>query len=360
MEVGSVGGLRTAPMRSSLLVGALATAIGTLIASLLSASDARAQQEYFKGKTIQLVVGAPQGGGYWLLGKLFADHLPRFLPGQPTVVTPAKPGSFTMPNDLYAQAPADGTVIGISNGSIATADLFGIPGARYDSRRFSWVGSMGSNTGVTVAWAQSQVQTTEDLFQKELVVVGAGTSTDTAQFPTAVNRILGARFKVITGYTGTLEIALAIERGEVQGVGSWNYDSLKANRPDWLRDKKVRLLLQLGLTRHPELPDVPTVLDVAQNDEQRALLRLVFTQQAIGRPIIGPPGMPSDVLALYQKAFSAMMADPKFREDATSRSLEVINPVNGPDALKLVEKLYETDKALVERAGKALMVSEGP
>jgi tripartite-type tricarboxylate transporter receptor subunit TctC len=337
-------------------LGALAVT-GVLAAGLALAPDVHAQ-DYFKGKTVHLQIGAPQGGGYWLIGRLVADHLPRFLPGQPTIITEVKPGggSLIMSNYIYAQAPADGTVIGIGNGSLSSAGLFGFPGARFDSRRFSWIGSVGANVTVTVAWSGTPVQTTEDLFTKDFVIGGSGAATDISKFPTVLNTILGTRFKIIKGYTGATDIALAMERGEVQGIGSWAYDFLKASKPDWIRDKKIKLLLQIGLAPHPELPDVPTVMEVAKTDEQRALLRLVFTQLTIGRPIIGPPNMPANVLAMHQKAFNEMVVDAKFKADAESRNLEVVNPVSGPDALKLVESLYASDPVLVKKAATALEI----
>jgi tripartite-type tricarboxylate transporter receptor subunit TctC len=330
-----------------------------MAASLLGLQQAHAQQEYFKGKTIRLLVGAPAGGGYDLYARLLAEYLPRFLPGQPTIVAQNMPGggSLQMANYIYTQAPSDGTVIGIGGGSLATAGLFGFSGARYDSRRFSWLGSMSNAAGVTVAWAQSPVQTTDDLFSKDFIVGGAGAAADSVQFPTAVNRILGTRFKIITGYPGSPQIAQAMESGEVQGMGNWNYASLVANHSDWLRDKKVRILLQLGLSRHPELPNVPTVLDVARTDEERNLLRLVFTQQSIGRPVIGAPTSSPEVTRIYQSAFASMMSDPQMNADAKEHAIEITNPVDGPDALKLVDSLYALDPALIERAGKALVVT---
>lgn len=320
-------------------------------------SSACAQQDYFKGKTIRLLVGAPAGGGYDLYARLLAEYLPHFLPGRPIIVVQNMPGggSLHMANYIYTEAPADGTVIGIGGGSLATAGLFGFPGARYDSRRFTWLGSMSAAGGVTVAWAKSPIKTTDDLFTKDFIVGGAGAAADSVQFPTAVNRILGTRFKIITGYQGSPQIGQAMERGEVQGMGNWNYASVVANHSDWLRDKKIRILLQLGLTRNPDLPDVPTVMDVAHNDEQRNLLRLVFTQQSIGRPVIGAPDTPPQVVAMLQSAFESMVVDPKMNAEAKERSIEITYPVNGPEALKLVDSLYDLDPALIERAGKAML-----
>ena len=331
------------------------------LALLLSPVTALAQ-DYFRGKTVHLLVGAPAGGSYDLYARLIAEYLPRYLPGQPTIITQNMPGggSLQMANRIYAASPIDGTEIGIGGGSLATAGLFGFAGARYDSRRFTWIGNMSSAGGVTVAWAQAPIRTTEDLFTKDFVVGGAGAAADSVQFPTALNRILGTRFKIIGGYPGSPQISLAMENGEVQGMGNWNYASVLATRPEWLRSGKIRILLQLGLTRHPDLPDVPTVLDVARTEEQRNLLRLVFTQQAIGRPLIGPPGLSPELGRLFQTAFDAMMTDPAMREEAKSRGIEIISPVGGAEALAIVRSLYELDPDLIKRAGQSLYVSGTP
>jgi tripartite-type tricarboxylate transporter receptor subunit TctC len=282
------------------------------------------------------------------------------LPGKPNIVTQNMPGggSLQMANYIYSQAPSDGTVIGLGGGSLATAGLFGFSGARYDSRRFLWLGSMSNAIGVTVVWAQSPIKTTQDLFTRDVIVGGAGAAADSVQFPTAVNRILGARYKIITGYPGSAAISLAMERGEVQGMGNWNFASLIANRGDWVRDHKVRILLQLGLTRNPGLPDVPTVLDLAKTDEQKTLLRLVFTQQSIGRPVIGAPNTPPEVGRLLQTAFKAMIENPEVQADAKQHSFELTDPVAGPKALKLVDELYAIEPALIERASKAMVFTK--
>jgi tripartite-type tricarboxylate transporter receptor subunit TctC len=318
-----------------------------------------AAPNYFNGKSIRLLIGAPAGGGYDLYARLLAEYLPRYLPGNPHIIPENMPGggSLHMADYIYAEAPSDGTVIGIGGGSLATAGLFKFPGAFYDSRRFSWIGSMSSAIGVTVAWAKSPVTTTQDLFTKDFVVGGAGAAADSVQFPTAVNRILGTRFKIITGYPGSPQIAQAMEDGEVQGMGNWNYASVVASHEQWLKERKIRILLQLGLTKLSDLPDVPTVLDMAHTKQQADLLRLVFTQQAIGRPVIGAPGESPTITKLYQKAFMAMMNDSNFKAEAKQHSIEITNPTDGPDTLKLISELYQYDPTLIKHASEAMVVT---
>jgi tripartite-type tricarboxylate transporter receptor subunit TctC len=340
--------IRSLVLRSVLVLVALGRAV--------LPATAQAPEDDFKGKSIRILIGQPAGGGYDAYARLFARFLPRFLPGHPSIVAQNMPGagSILMANYIYAQAPRDGTVIGLGGGTIATAALFGAAGARFDSREFSFVGSMSSEVGVTVSWHQSAVKSTDDLFAQEFVVAGAGATSDSVVFPNAVNKVLATRFKIIPGYQGSAEMALAMERGEVQGIGNWHYSSIVATHPDWLRDKKLFLILQLGLGRHADLPDVPTVLDVARNDDEKEVLRLVFAQQSIGRPIFGPPGMASEPLRLLRGAFHEMMRDPQFLTEAERDGVEINDPMQGEDVRQLIERLYVANPELVRKASAAV------
>jgi tripartite-type tricarboxylate transporter receptor subunit TctC len=327
-----------------------------LLVLAFAVPSARAQQDIYKGKTIRLIVGQAAGGGYDTYGRLLAPFLSQFLPGQPAVTVQNMPGagSILMANYLYTQAPRDGTVIALGGGSIAPAALFGATGARFDSRRFSWIGSMNSEKGVAVAWHTAPIKKASDIFEREFVVGGAGVNADSVIFPNAVNRVLSTRFKVVSGYQGSAEMVLAMERGEVQGIGNWHYSSIIANRPDWLRDKKINLTLQLGLGPHPQLPNVPTVMDVARTDEERDVLRIVFAQQSMGRPVLGPPDMSEDALALLRKTFDGIMRDPQFLAEAEKRKIEINEPMRGGDVAQVVDRLYAADVALIKKASAAV------
>src|SRR5258705_8053430 len=303
----------------------------SFLSLLITIPAARAQDDFYKGKTIRLIVGQAAGGGYDAYGRLLAPLLPQFPPGQPAVTVQNMPGagSILMANYLYSQAPRDGTVIALGGGSIAPAALFGAAGARFDSRRFSWIGSMNSEKGVAVAWHTAPIKTASDIFEREFVVGGAGVNADSVIFPNAVNRVLSTRFKVVSGYQGSAEMVLAMERGEVQGIGNWHYSSILANRPDWLRDKKINLILQLGLGPHPQLPDVPTVMDVARTNEERDVLRIVFAQQSVGRPVLGPPGMAEETLVVLRHTFDVIMRDPQLLSEADRRKIEINEPRRG-------------------------------
>src|SRR5262245_865858 len=334
--------------------------VATLVALPLAllqfeVATARAEESFYQGKTIRLLIGQPPGGGYDTYARLFARFLPQLLPGQPTVALQHMPGAggLVMANYLYTQAPHDGTTIALGSGGIATAALFGIPSARFDARRVSWIGSRNSEVGVSVAWHQSGVKTTADLFDREFIVGGSGANSDSVVFPNVLNAVMGTRFKVVPGYKGMAEIVLAMERGEVQGTGNWHYSSIVFNRPDWLREHKIRLVLQIGLRPHPGLPDVPTVLDIARSAEQKQILQLVLAQLLIGRPIMGPPDMAAAQFAVLQKAFDDMMRDPRFLAEAGRGKVEIIGPMSGKDVRQAVERLYAADPALIRKASAA-------
>jgi tripartite-type tricarboxylate transporter receptor subunit TctC len=335
----------------------LALLFGLTHAALLAPSVASAQaSDAFKGKEIRLLVGQPAGGGYDLYARLFAKFLPRFLAGGPVVISQNMPGagSILMANFIYAQAAADGTVLGMGGGTIATAGLFAFPGAKFDSRRFSWIGSMNSEIGVAVSWRPSKVNSAQDLFTEDLLVGGAGATSNSVIFPNALNKILETRFKVIPGYKGSADSALAMERGEVQGIGAWNYSSIASSRPDWIAEHKLNFLLQVSLTKHPSLPTVPTVLELSRDAEQRQLLSLILAQQRIGRPILAPPAVPSDRLADLRSAFLAMMVDSEFKQEAEKLGVEIVEPMSGDDISRLLSELYSAPPDLISKASAAL------
>lgn len=333
----------------------LAVAFGVMLASSV-AGFAQSPADFYKGKDVHLLISHPAGGGMDVYARFFARHLPKFLAGKPNVIPQNMPGAagIAMANSLATQQPADGTVIGYGPGSIAVADLFNIPGARFDASKFSWIGSMNADVGVALSWRTSDVKTANDLFDKELIVAGGGATDQSVVYPTALNRVLGTKFKIIPGYPGSAAMGLAIERGEVSGIGGINFSSILANKPDWLRDKKVNILVQLALSRHPDLPDTPTVLQIAKTDTQRQVLELIFAQTELARSIFGPPGVPSDRLDALRAAFDAMMKDKDFLAEAERMKIEINSPTPGKDIDALLHKLRATDKKIIELAAAAI------
>jgi tripartite-type tricarboxylate transporter receptor subunit TctC len=221
---------------------------------------------------------------------------------------------------------------------------------QYDPTKFTWIGSANDEVSVCVAWHTSGVSKFEDVLTKELTVGSTGLGDDTYQFPRFVNNVLGTKFKMITGYPGGNDVSLALERGEVGGRCGWSWSSVKSIRMAWVTEKKINLLMQFSLAKHPDLPEVPLIMDLARNDEQRQMFRLIFARQVMGRPFQGPPGIPADRLRVLQKAFMDTMKDKEFLAEAEKAQFE-ITPVSGEDIEKLLAEVFKTPAALAEKAG---------
>src|SRR5215471_10632429 len=266
--------------------------VATLLAALLYSAPAPAA-EFYAGKQITFIAGSGVGGGYDLLARLTARHLGRLIPGHPTVIVQNLPtaGSLLATNQIYNTAPKDGTTIALIQRGMPLARLINPAGVHFELEKLSWLGNLASETGLVLAWHTAPHRTAHDLLAQELIV-GGQTGVHPEITPRLYNSLIGTRFRIVTGYNGTAEIALAMERGEVQGTADWSWASLKKQRPDWLREKKVTLLLQGALQRDPELPDLPSVLDFVKSDADRRVLELYFTQKTIARPVIAPPGIP--------------------------------------------------------------------
>jgi tripartite-type tricarboxylate transporter receptor subunit TctC len=317
---------------------------------LVGARAAETAAPTFHGRTVDVYTGYTVGGGYDLYARLLARHIGRHLPGNPTVVPKNMEGaaSIRFANWLYSVAPKDGTAFGTIGRGTALDPLLGQPGAQYDGTRFNWIGSANDEVSVCVAWHTAGFATFDDMLRKELLVGGTGPGDDTVQFGKVLVGVLGAKLKIIAGYPGGNDAVLAMERGELQGRCGWSYSSVKAAHPDWLADRKIAILVQFALAKHPELPDVPLVIDLAKTEEQRQLLRFVFARQVMGRPFLAPPGVPAATVAVLRRAFMATMADPTFLADAERSKLE-INPVSGERIQELVAELYRTPPQLTRR-----------
>ena len=334
-------------------------AAAILASFLVSWFPAVAAAQFFKGKEIQFLISHPAGGGYDTYARLYTRHLSRLLDGRPNVVAQNMPGAagLVMTNSMVSQQRNDGTVIALGPGTLAISDLFRSAGARYDASKLTWIGSMNADVGVAIAWRSSLVRKASDLLTTELIVGGAGVTDNSVVFPTALNRILATKFRIVTGYAGTADLTLALERGEIAGIGGMNYSSLMANKPEWLQNNLVTILVQLALERHPDLQNVPTVLELATTAQQRQILELVFSQAEISRVIFGPPGIPAERVAELRAAFSAMMTDREFIEDAAKARIEINRPMAGAAVEALVQKLRSTDPELVRIAADAVRMS---
>lgn len=337
-------------------LGAAGALVGALFAQPVAAASVA---DFYKGKTVTIYIGYSPGGGYDTYGRTVGRHIGRHIPGNPKTVVKNRPGagSMTLANELYNTLPRDGTAIATIGRGIPMEPLFGTKEAKFDPSKFSWLGSANNEVSVCVAWHASPIQTLDDFLTKEMIVGGTGPGADTDTFPKVLNNVIGTKLKLVTGYPGGNDINLATERGEVQGRCGYSYSSLKSRQANWLKEKKVKILLQMSTAKHPELPDVPFVMDLAKTEKDRKVLALVFARQAWGRPFVAPPEVPADRVKALQAAFAATMKDPKFLEDAKKQKLEIA-PISGEEIGELMAALYASPQDLVQAAREAAEKTE--
>jgi tripartite-type tricarboxylate transporter receptor subunit TctC len=337
--------------------GTLARIFASAAAWFLAAqAQAQSPADFYKGRTVDLYVGYSVGGGYDLYARVLARHMGRHIPGNPTIVVKNMEGagSLRLANWLYRVGAKDGSVIATIGRGTGFDPLLSRQAAQFDATRFTWIGSGNHEVSVCVAYSGSSgITTFADLRTREMTVGGTGASADTDQFPRVVNGVLGTRMKIVSGYPGGNDIVLAMERGEVQGRCGWSWSSVKSTHGAMIGEKKLVVLLQLSLQKHPELPDVPLVVDLAKTDEERQILRLIFARQVMGRPFLAPPGIPADRADALRQAFMATMTDPAFVAEAERAQLEV-NPVAGEDLQKLVAEIYRTPQEVTQKAAQLL------
>jgi tripartite-type tricarboxylate transporter receptor subunit TctC len=319
------------------------------------AASAQAQQVDFSGKTVTLAISTPAGGGYDLYGRVVARHVGRFLPGNPAIVPQNMPGagSLIAANWLSNQAAKDGTALAIIPSATLFENLLGNTQARFDARRLHWLVSLNDYTAVASAWHTTPFVKAADLFDKEFVVGSNAPASDTTVWPLLLNALIGTKIKVVKGYSGSTGIALAIERGEVQGIIGDDWDGFKASKADWVRDRKTRVLLQMAQTPHADLVNVPLADEYATDDANRRVLRLFVARQRYGRPFLAPPGTPAPAVAAWRAAFDKLVSDADFRHDAQQAQL-TIKPASGEQVTALVEEIHALPKPVIERASALL------
>jgi len=330
-------------------------ALGACGFSGLSLAQKAGEKSAEHGAPIDLYIGYSSGGGYDVYARALARHLDRHLPGDPTILPKNMPGagSLVLANWLYNVAPKDGSAFGMIGRGTGFDPLLGSNKAQFDASKFNWIGSMNDEVSVCVAWHTTGVTKLEQVMQQELVVGGTGSAADTDQFPKVLNGVIGTKFKIVSGYPGGNEIDLAMERGEVQGRCGWSWSSVVATHKNWLDEKKINILVQLSMQKHPDLPNVPLIMDYAKTDEERQIFKLIFSRQPMGRPFVAPPGVPAERVAILRKAFMDTLADKQFLADAERMKLE-INAVSGEDVQRIVNDVYATPKATAKKAAKMI------
>lgn len=307
--------------------------------------------DFYADRVVSLYIGYPAGGGYDVYGRLVANHIGRFLPGNPTVipVNMEGAGSLRLANWLYNAAPRDGSAFGIVNHGVPFEPLLGSADfAQFDPIEFTWIGSTNDETVVCVAWHSANVVSLDDLYAEEFIIGGTGPGADDFVFPKLLSGVLDVPLRFVTGYAGGNDINFAMERGEVEGRCGWTWSSVKSTRQYWLDDGSITVFLQLGLRRHADLPDVPLIMDFAEDEDERQMLRLIMMRNVLGRPFIAPPNLPPERAEALRDAFDTMVTDPAFLADAARSRLEIL-PASGETLRELMLEAYANPPELIER-----------
>jgi tripartite-type tricarboxylate transporter receptor subunit TctC len=314
-----------------------------------AAQDAVA--DFYKGKQITIMAGGTPGGSAGLYSQAVAHHMGRFLPGNPNFIVQYVPsaGGIVVANNIYNTVASDGTVLAHAGRTVAMEPLLGNTNARFDGRRFGWLGTANVEFTTCIAWHTAQAKTLQDAMNKELVVGGTGADALEVVFAKATNKLVGTRFKIVTGYAGSSEIFLALERAEVEGFCGVGWTFVKLRKAEWLRDKKINILFQMAMERHPDIPDVPLIIDYARTSDDRKIFEFRLAPQGMGRPFFAPPGVPTDRLAALRAAFERTLKDPQFLAEADKTGLE-IQHVGGEAVEQLVARIYATPRDVIDRA----------
>jgi tripartite-type tricarboxylate transporter receptor subunit TctC len=334
---------------ASLVVLVLAWVAGTSGPSAAQTNAAQAPEQFYKGKTIDFEIGYPTGGSNDAYARLVATHLGRNIPGAPAIVPRNVPGagSFLAVNRVANTAPRDGTVIGLGAPTMALDERLGSQGVRFKTAALNWIGRVDSLINIVMMWHTSKVKTIADAQRIESTLSGTGAGSTVSIYPTVLNNVIGTKFKLVMGYRGSNEAMLALERGEVEGH-STAWAAVKVAKPDWIRDKTVNIIVQFALKRHPELPDVPTAVELARNDEERQVLATVMNASEVGTALFVAPGVPPDRLAALRRAFDATMQDAEFRAEAQKLRLGV-SPMTGEELQTLIAQVSGLSPGLLDK-----------
>jgi tripartite-type tricarboxylate transporter receptor subunit TctC len=332
---------RAASWRAIAVLGACASAF--------SGAQAQDPDAFYKGRTIDMIVGSEAGSGYDAYARLVAAHLGKQLPGRPNILVKQMigAGGIVATNYLARIAPRDGSTIAQVQNTVPFQPLMAPGGEQFDATKLSYIGSANSEVALAFTWVTSPTATLEDLRSRETIMAGVIGSIS-ANYARALTDLAGAKIRLVTGYAGAGQAMLALERGEIEGYPALFWSTFKSTKPDWIAQKKVHFLVQLALRKHPELPDVPLIFDVLHESDDRAAAELLLAPQLAGRPFIAPPGLPPERIALLQRAFAAMMKDADFLAEAARRNMEV-QPTSGEEIAAVVARAYASPPDVIAR-----------
>ena len=328
---------------SALLVSACAL---TALAQPAQANDVA---DFYRGKTISIVVGTSAGNDYDLRSRLIGRYLQKTIPGQPTVVVRNMPGGggIVAANNLAQVAPRDGTHMHALMSSMMALQALGNQAVKFDTREFAFIGNSTQTPNVMAAWHASGISRFEDLKTRQ-AIVGAPMGTSGALYAELMNGLLGTKLNIVTGYPGGVEVNLAMERGEVEVRASNAWASWKANNPEWISERKIRFIMQVGLARHPDLKDVPLFMELANNDADREVLRFISAETAVARAIVLPPGVAKERIHALRRAYDAAMADPQFLADAEKSKMDV-SAMRGEEAQQIADAIVNARPDVIAR-----------
>lgn len=297
--------------------------------------------DFYRGKQVMLIVSTGTGGGYAEHAQAFAKYYGTHIPGNPAVVPQFMPGAggIRAMNHLYANAPKDGTVIGLVNSSMVTADLFFSEQAHFDTGKFNWLGNIDGEPALCVFWKSVGINSVDDLKKREVIIGSSGVGSGVDKHPHMLNKLLGTKLKIISGYTNGNEVNVAMERHEVEGRCGWSPDGIESTRPQWLAQDLISIPVQFGLTRSPRFPNVPLLIDLVGDEKTKAALKLALAERDLIRPMLAPPGVSSERIAALRAAFMATMEDTAFREELAKRHLS-LQPTSGEDVQKTIAAFH--------------------
>ena len=328
------------------------------LAAISFAGAARAEtvEEFYKKTPLSVYVGSGAGGGFDEIARVFSARFATHLPGAPSVIVKNMPGAGGLlnVNFMYNSAPRDGSAIAAPFNTVFMLPIFGDPSAKFDPRRFTWLGSLDKQTGTCVVWHTSSIASLDDARKREVLVGATGLNATPAIFSNVLNSLFGTKFKIISGYS-TTEVRLAMERGETEGICGLAWQTYLAIAPQWIVEKKIKPIAQLGLTRNKDIPDVPLAIDMLTNPVDRSVFELTVLPQEFGRPFMAPPDVPADRAEALRAAFDATLVDPEFLADAAKIRLS-IDPLSGADIKALLDKAYLAPKDVIQRAAKFSLV----